>query len=81
MVYFLIVERWENLLLLISSMDKMWISFGSMGCMFLAMLFMFFVKNKFTNSFLKFIFGLIAYILLFIGFITMVYIIFNPTKA
>ncbi|WP_342601325.1 DUF2768 family protein [Psychrobacillus sp. FSL H8-0483] len=42
---------------------------------------MYFVKNKFTNSFLKFIFGLFAYILLFIGFITMVYIIFNPTKA
>jgi len=62
-------------------MDKMWISFGSMGCMFLAMLFMFFVKTKFKNAFLKFIFGLIAYILLFIGFITMIYIIFNPTKA
>ncbi|TQR17165.1 DUF2768 domain-containing protein [Psychrobacillus lasiicapitis] len=62
-------------------MDKMWISFGSMGSMFLAMLFMFFVKTKFKNAFLKFIFGLIAYILLFIGFITMIYIIFNPTKA
>ncbi|MDF2067188.1 MULTISPECIES: DUF2768 domain-containing protein [Bacillaceae] len=68
-------------MLLISSMDKMWISFGSMGSMFLAMLFMFFVKTKLQNKFLKAIFGLIAYILLFIGFITMVYIIFNPTKA
>ncbi|MEK4485366.1 DUF2768 domain-containing protein [Psychrobacillus sp. FSL H8-0484] len=67
--------------MLISSMDKMWISFGSMGCLLLAMIVMYFVKNKFTNSFLKFIFGLFAYILLFIGFITMVYIIFNPTKA
>ncbi|TQR19798.1 DUF2768 domain-containing protein [Psychrobacillus vulpis] len=64
-----------------SSMDKMWISFASMGCMFIAMVFMFFVKTKFNNSLLKFIFGLIAYILLFIGFITMIYIIFNPTKA
>ncbi|WP_391121703.1 MULTISPECIES: DUF2768 domain-containing protein [unclassified Psychrobacillus] len=68
-------------MLLISSMEKMWISFGSMGSLFLAMLFMFFVKTKFNNRFLKAIFGLIAYILLFIGFITMVYIIFNPTKA
>ncbi|WP_240793404.1 DUF2768 domain-containing protein [Psychrobacillus vulpis] len=68
-------------MLLISSMDKMWISFASMGCMFIAMVFMFFVKTKFNNSLLKFIFGLIAYILLFIGFITMIYIIFNPTKA
>ncbi|WP_260858078.1 DUF2768 domain-containing protein [Bacillus sp. FJAT-22090] len=67
--------------LLISSMDKMWISFGSMGSMLLAMILMFFVKNKFKNRFLKFVFGLIAYILLFIGFITMIYIIFNPTKA
>ena len=67
--------------LLVSSMDKMWISFGSMGCMFLAMAFMFFVKNKLNNKFLKFILGLIAYILLFIGFITMIYIISNPTKA
>ncbi|MEK4522264.1 MULTISPECIES: DUF2768 domain-containing protein [unclassified Psychrobacillus] len=62
-------------------MDKMWISFGSMGCMFMAMLLMFFVKTKIQNRFIKFIFGLVAYILLFIGFITMVYIIFNPTKA
>ncbi|WP_320415352.1 DUF2768 family protein [Psychrobacillus antarcticus] len=62
-------------------MDKMWISFGSMGCMLLAMIFMFFVKNKLKNKMLKFIFGLIAYILLFIGFITMIYIVFNPTKA
>lgn len=68
-------------MLLISSMDKMWISFGSMGSLFLAMVFMFFVKNKIQNRFFKAIFGLIAYILLFIGFITMVYIIFNPTKA
>nr|WP_235754009.1 DUF2768 family protein [Psychrobacillus sp. INOP01] len=42
---------------------------------------MFFVKNKLNNKFLKFIFGLIAYILLFVGFITMIYIISNPTKA
>ncbi|MCM3358815.1 DUF2768 family protein [Psychrobacillus sp. MER TA 171] len=42
---------------------------------------MFFVKTKIQNRFIKFIFGLVAYILLFIGFITMVYIIFNPTKA
>ena len=68
-------------MLLVSSMDKMWISFGSMGCMFLAMVFMFFVKNKLNNKILKFIFGLIAYILLFVGFITMIYIVFNPTKA
>ncbi|MFF2752676.1 DUF2768 domain-containing protein [Psychrobacillus sp. NPDC058041] len=68
-------------MLLVTSMQKMWISFGSMGSLFLAMLFMFFVKTKFKNKILKAIFGLVAYILLFIGFITMVYIIFNPTKA
>ncbi|WP_419958780.1 DUF2768 family protein [Psychrobacillus psychrotolerans] len=42
---------------------------------------MFFVKTKLKNKLLKFILGLIAYILLFIGFITMIYIISNPTKA
>ncbi|PZX07715.1 uncharacterized protein DUF2768 [Psychrobacillus insolitus] len=68
-------------MLLISSMDKMWISFVSMGCMFLAMVFMFFVKTKFSNKLWKLIFGIIAYILLFVGFISMLYIIFNPTKA
>ncbi|WP_254771340.1 DUF2768 domain-containing protein [Psychrobacillus sp. OK028] len=68
-------------MLLVSSMDKMWISFGSMGCMFLAMALMFLVKNKLNNKLIKFILGLIAYILLFIGFITMIYIIANPTRA
>lgn len=64
-----------------SSMDKMWVSFASMGFLFIAMGLMYLVKNKLTNRFLKFILGLVAYILLFLGFITMVYIIFNPTKA
>ncbi|QUG41405.1 DUF2768 domain-containing protein [Psychrobacillus sp. INOP01] len=81
MCYTFLLKKGVGVVLLVSSMDKMWISFGSMGCMFLAMAFMFFVKNKLNNKFLKFIFGLIAYILLFVGFITMIYIISNPTKA
>ena len=56
-----------------------------MGCMmFWPMVFIVYLsrKHKISNKLFKLIFGFIAYILLFVGFIyDDIYCIFNPTKA
>ncbi|MGB3259928.1 DUF2768 domain-containing protein [Paenisporosarcina sp.] len=63
-----------------SSLDKMWVSFASMGFMMLSMGLIYFSRHKINNRVIKFIFALVAYVLLIIGFLCMIYIVFSgPT--
>lgn len=63
-----------------SSMDKMWVSFASMGFMVISMGLIYFSRNKINNRVFKFIFALVAYVLLIVGFLSMIYIVFSgPT--
>jgi len=63
-----------------SSLDKMWVSFASMGFMMISMGLIYFSRNKINNRLVKFIFALLAYILLISGFLGMIYIVFSgPT--
>ncbi|KIL44211.1 DUF2768 domain-containing protein [Jeotgalibacillus soli] len=63
-----------------SALMKMWISFGSMGFMFLAILAIFFSRYKISNRFFKFITALIAYILMFLAGIIMLFVVLSgPT--
>lgn len=64
-----------------SSLDKMWVSFGSMGFMFAAMLLMMFINSKIENPVIAIPLKALAWILLILGFVSMLYIIFNPTKG
>lgn len=64
-----------------SSLDKMWISFGSMGFMFIAMLLMLLVHSKVTNKWVAWPIRIVAWVCLILGFISMLYIIFNPTRG
>lgn len=64
-----------------SSLDKMWVSFGSMGFMFIAMLIMLLVNTKIQNKVIAIPLRIIAWLCLVLGFISMVYIIFNPTRG
>ena len=64
-----------------SSLDKMWVSFGSMGFMFIAMLIMLFVNTKIQNKVISIPLRIIAWLCLMLGFVSMVYIIFNPTRG
>lgn len=61
-------------------MDKMWVSFASIGFLFFSMLFIYLSRYKITNGILKFILALVAWILFIVGSLTMVYIVFSgPT--
>lgn len=64
-----------------SSLDKMWVSFGSMGFMFIAMLIMLFVNTKIQNKVISIPLRIVAWLCLMLGFVSMVYIIFNPTRG
>ncbi|MFC4354565.1 DUF2768 domain-containing protein [Chryseomicrobium palamuruense] len=59
----------------------MWVSFGSMGFMFIAMLIMLFVNTKIQNKVIAIPLRIIAWLCLVLGFLSMVYIIFNPTRG
>jgi len=61
-------------------MDKMWLSFYAMGFMAISMGLIYVSRHKLQNKLLKFIFASIAYTLLIIAFISMIYLVFNgPT--
>ncbi|MGE6489855.1 DUF2768 domain-containing protein [Paenisporosarcina sp. NPDC076898] len=63
-----------------SSLDKMWVSFASMGFMMLSMGLIYFSRHKINNRVIKFVLALVAYVLLIIGFLCMIYIVFSgPT--
>lgn len=66
--------------LVLSSMDKMWLSFYAMGFMVISMGLIYTSRHKLKNKILKLIFALIAYTLLIISFLAMIYLVFNgPT--
>lgn len=60
-----------------SSLDKMWISFASMGFMMISMGLIYVSRNKINNRVIKFILATLAYILLIGGFLGMIYIVFS----
>ncbi|WP_342515288.1 DUF2768 domain-containing protein [Sporosarcina sp. FSL K6-1522] len=61
-------------------MDKMWLSFYAMGFMVISMGLIYTSRHKLKNKILKLIFALIAYTLLIISFLAMIYLVFNgPT--
>ncbi|MGR3764842.1 MULTISPECIES: DUF2768 domain-containing protein [Bacillaceae] len=63
-----------------TSMMKMWISFASMGFMFLAILMIYFSRYKIKQKFIRFITAFMAYILMIAGGLMMIYIVFSgPT--
>jgi len=63
-----------------SSLDKMWISFASMGFMMISMGLIYVSRYKIRNKLFKFVFALVAYVLLISGFLSMIYIVFSgPT--
>ncbi|OIU71228.1 DUF2768 domain-containing protein [Rossellomorea aquimaris] len=63
-----------------TSMMKMWISFASMGFMFLAIIMIYFSRYKIKPKFIRFITAFAAYILMIAGGLMMIYIVFSgPT--
>lgn len=64
-----------------SSLDKMWVSFGSMGFMFVAMIIMIVVNSKVENRYIALPLKIVAWLCLVLGFVSMLYIIFNPTRG
>lgn len=63
-----------------SSLDKMWVSFFGIGFLMISMGMIYLSRYKLQNGFLKFLFALIAYILLILGFFIMVFIVMSgPT--
>ncbi|HSP22194.1 MAG TPA: DUF2768 domain-containing protein [Planococcus sp. (in: firmicutes)] len=63
-----------------SSLDKMWVSFAGIAFLIISMGMIYLSRYKIQNGIVKFVFALIAYILLILGFFIMVFIVFNgPT--
>ncbi len=58
----------------------MWLSFYAIGAMFLCMFLINFSRNKLQNKLLKFVFSLVAWLLLIFSFLSIIYLVFNgPT--
>lgn len=63
-----------------SSLDKMWVSFAGIGFLLISMGMIYLSRYKLKNGVLKFLFALVAYILLILGFFIMVFTVFSgPT--
>ena len=63
-----------------SALDKMWVSFAGIAFLMISMGFIYLSRCKLKNGILKFIFALVAYILLILGFFIMIFIVFSgPT--
>ncbi|WP_245639507.1 DUF2768 domain-containing protein [Viridibacillus arvi] len=60
-----------------SPMDMMWISFYSIGFMLVAMGLIYLSRHKIENSIVSSIIALISYLFLFIGFLTMMFVVFT----
>ncbi|MUV06606.1 DUF2768 family protein [Planococcaceae bacterium Storch 2/2-2] len=65
-----------------SALDKMWLSFGAMGFMFISMGLIVLSRNKINNGLLRFVVALIAWVLFIVSFFIMIYLVFNgPTRS
>ncbi|WP_371682723.1 DUF2768 domain-containing protein [Sporosarcina sp. PTS2304] len=65
---------------ILSSLDKMWLSFYAMGFMVISMGLIYASRYKIKNRAIQIIFAIIAYTLLITSFFAMVYLVFNgPT--
>ncbi|WP_408020091.1 DUF2768 domain-containing protein [Sporosarcina obsidiansis] len=65
---------------ILSSLDKMWLSFYAMGFMVISMGLIYASRYKLKNRLIKVLFAIIAYTLLITSFFAMVYLVFNgPT--
>ncbi|QHJ71125.1 MULTISPECIES: DUF2768 domain-containing protein [Planococcaceae] len=63
-----------------SSLDKMWVSFAGIAFLIISMGLIYLSRYKLKNGIIKFIFALVAYILLILGFFIMVFTVFSgPT--
>lgn len=63
-----------------SALTKMWISFFSMGFMFVAIISIYLSRYKISNKVLKFITALIAYVLMIVAGLIMIFVVFSgPT--
>lgn len=64
----------------LSSLDKMWLSFYAMGFMVISMGLIYASRYKIKNRVVQIVFAIIAYALLISSFFAMVYLVFNgPT--
>ena len=62
------------------SLDKMWVSFAGIAFLIISMGMIYLSRYKLNNGIIKFIFALVAYILLILGFFIMVFTVFSgPT--
>ncbi|WP_369802563.1 DUF2768 domain-containing protein [Sporosarcina sp. P1] len=65
---------------ILSSLDKMWLSFYAMGFMVVSMGLIYLSRYKIKNRVVQILFAIIAYTLLISSFFAMVYLVFNgPT--
>ncbi len=63
-----------------SSLDKMWVSFAGIAFLIISMGMIYLSRYRLKNGIIKFIFALVAYILLILGFFIMVFTVFSgPT--
>lgn len=63
-----------------SPLDKMWVAFAGIAFLIISMGMIYLSRYKLNNGIIKFIFALVAYILLLLGFIIMVFTVFSgPT--
>lgn len=65
---------------IMSALDKMWVSFAGIAFLLISMGLIYLSRYKLQNGILKFIFALVAYILLILGFFIMIFTVFSgPT--
>ncbi|WP_411567621.1 DUF2768 domain-containing protein [Sporosarcina sp. GW1-11] len=65
---------------ILSSLDKMWLSFYAMGFMLISMGLIYASRYKIKNRVVQILFAIVAYTLLITSFFAMVYLVFNgPT--
>ncbi|TFE03095.1 DUF2768 domain-containing protein [Jeotgalibacillus salarius] len=62
------------------ALTKMWVSFGSMGFMFLAIIIIYISRYKISNKVIKFITAFAAYIFMILAGLIMLWVVFSgPT--
>lgn len=62
------------------ALEKMWVSFAGIAFLIISMGMIYLSRYKLNNGILKFIFALVAYVLLILGFFIMVFTVFSgPT--
>ncbi|RNF40509.1 DUF2768 domain-containing protein [Planococcus salinus] len=63
-----------------SSLDKMWVSFAGIAFLIISMGLIYLSRYKLKNGIFKFLFALVAYVLLILGFFIMIFTVFSgPT--